>query len=56
MLDRRLGLDRRDMAKFAADSTGKPRIESDEDSTGLERAAARAAAVPISPRALKKAR
>lgn len=37
VLDRRLGLDRRDMAKFATDSSGKPRVESDEDSTGLER-------------------
>ena len=37
VLDRRLGMDRRDMAKFAVDESGQPRIESDEDSTGLER-------------------
>lgn len=37
VLDRRLGLDRRDMAKFAVNSDGQARIEPDEDSTGLER-------------------
>ena len=37
VLDRRLGLDRRDLAKFATQADGTPRIESDEDATGLER-------------------